>query len=207
MMRAPSLLPALLCLPLVLGGCASTTKLTTRYLTDTPVDASTRLLLVARTPETKTRETWENTCADVLDIPSLSVQTSHRAMPLWYDAGNDHLLDWATKHGHDAILIAEITGMLLALPQVPAQNYMQQERSIGEDDIGSATWSFFLGRKEKETPPPPEVHEVEFQLVSPQGKMLWNGVGFTHEANELEAIARSQCKALKKNLQGLRLIP
>src|SRR5690606_23773052 len=206
MPRASSLPFALLCL-ILLSGCASTTKLTTRYLTDTPVDASTRLLLVARTPEANTREAWENACAGVLDIPALAVQTSHQAMPLWYDAGNDHLLDWATKNGHDAILVAEITGMLLALPQVPSQNYMQRERSIGEDDIGSATWSFFLGRKEKESPPPPEIHEVEFQLLSPDGKMLWNGVGFTHEANEIEAIARSQCRALKKNLQGLHLIP
>lgn len=200
-------LPGLCILALALGGCATTTQLTTRYLTDTPVEPAARILLVARTPETDMRIDWENTCAEKLSTPGLEVVRSHKALPLWYEAGNELLQRWAAEHQLDAILIAELTGLLLAPPQVPAQNYAQQERSIGEDNIGAATWSFFLGRKEKELPPPPEVHQIEFQLIQPDGKTLWNGIGHTHEANDLDAIARSQCKALEMNLRGLRLLP
>lgn len=84
---------------------------------------------------------------------------------------------------------------------------MQNERAIGEDDIGGSTWSFFIGRKEKEAAMPPLIHDIEFQMLTPEGKTLWNSVALTHEANDLEAIARSQCRALKRDLDGLRLLP
>ena len=192
---------------LVLASCASTTNITTRYITDTAVPPAKKVLLVARTPEADVREKWEVTCADVLSNRKLDLVPSHTALPLWYEAGNDRLLAWARDNHADAVIIAEITGLLLAPPQMPAQSYMQSERGVAEDNIGAATWSFFIGRKEKKTPVPPEIHEVEMQMLSADGKVLWNGVAYTHEANDLEAIAKSECKAMKRNLDGLRLLP
>lgn len=194
-------------LPTAILGCASTTELTTRYLTDTPVEPAKRLLLVARTPETEVRERWEKTCSQIIDSSKLELIPSYTALPLWYEAGNEHILSWAKAHNVDAILIAELTGLLLAPPQIPPQNFMQSERGMGEDTIGDATWSFFIGRKEKDAPLPSEIHEVEFQLITADEATLWNGIAATHEANELEAITTSQCKALKRNLDGLRLLP
>lgn len=202
MVRSASLLS-----PLLLSACASTTDFNTRYITDTPVPPATSVLLVGRTPETADREHWENACASVLDSRKLTLIRSNTTLPLWYEAGNDHLLKWATENNVDAIIIAELTGLLLAPPQIPPQNFMQSERAIGEDDIGSSTWNLFLGRKEKQRPVPPETHEIEFQLIAKNGNTLWNGVAFTHEANDIKAIAKSQCRALKRDLDGLKLIP
>lgn len=192
---------------LLLGACASTTDFDTRYITDTAVAPATSVLLVGRTPETNDREKWENACASVLDDRKFELVRSHTALPLWYEAGNDHLLNWASDNNIDTIVIAELTGLLLAPPQMPPNNFMQNERAIGEDNIGASTWGFFIGRKEKKTPMPPETHEVEFQMITADGKTLWNSVALTHEANDLEAIAKSQCRALKRNLGGLLLIP
>lgn len=192
---------------LLLSGCASTTDFETRYITDTPVAPATSVLLVGRTPETNDRENWENACAGVLDNRKFELIRSNAALPLWYEAGNDHLLNWASDNDIDAIVIAELTGLLLAPPQIPPNTFMQNERGIGEDNIGASTWSFFIGRKEKQTPMPPETHEVEFQMITAEGKTLWNAVALSHEANDLEAIAKSQCRALKRDLGGLRLIP
>lgn len=191
----------------LLSACASTTDFNTRYITDTPVAPATTVLLVGRTPETNDREKWENACASVLDNRKLELIRSNTALPLWYEAGNEHLLNWATEHNVDAIIIAELTGLLLAPPQIPPNNFMQNERAIGEDDIGASTWSFFIGRKERKPSMPPEIHDIEFQMITPAGKTLWNSVALTHEANDLEAIAKSQCRALKRDLDGLRLLP
>lgn len=192
---------------LLMSACASTTDFNTRYITDTPVKPAHTVLLVGRTPESNDREKWENACADVLDNRKIELIRSNTALPLWYEAGNDHLLNWASRNNVDAIIIGELTGLLLAPPQIPANNFMQSERAIGEDNIGASTWSFFIGRKEKEIPMPPDIHEVEFQMITTEGKMLWNSMALTHEANDLAAIARSQCRALKHDLNGLRLIP
>lgn len=197
---------ALLGLVLV-QGCASTTEINTRYLTDTAVAPAPSVLLVGRTPETDMRARWENACAEVLEGRRLTVIRSHEALPLWYEAGNDRLLNWAREHNVDSLLIAEITGLLLAPQQLPTQSYMQSERNVGAPPVGTPTWSFWFGGGNKSTQAPTEIHEIEFQLLDRDGKTRWNGVGFTHEANELEAIARSQCQALQKSLTGLRLLP
>ncbi len=197
---------ALLSLTL-LQGCASTTDIDTRYLTDTAVPPAPSLLLVARTPEADTRARWESACADELGGGGLTLVRSHDTLPVWYEAGNERLLAWARDNAVDAVLVAEITGLLLAPPQVPQPNYMQSERAIGDNPGNSQNWGFFFGRNPDQVPAPPEVHEVEMQLLGNDGSARWTGVTATHEANDLEAIAGSQCKALKKTLSGLRLVP
>lgn len=197
---------------LLLGGCAATTDMTLRYLADSPVTAVRTMLLVGRTPEFDDRERWENACAKELRQRKLTLITSNTSLPLWHEAGNDHLLTWARENQVDAVLIAELTGLLLAPVQIPPQNFMQSERAIGEGSISPSTWDFSISRnsidrKEKPTSAPSEIHEVEFQLISPSGKTLWNGIGLTHEANDLEAIAKSQCRALKRNLKNHQLLP
>jgi len=192
---------------MMLQGCASTTEIKTRYLTDTAVPVAPSLLLVGRTPETDTRTLWEDACADALTGGTLSLVRSHDSLPLWYEAGNERLLKWARDNQVDAVLVAEITGLLLAPPQVPPQSYMQSEHNIGDNPGATPSWGFFFGRDPDQTPVPPEIREIELHLLDNTGTPLWSGVALTHEANDLDAIASSQCKALKKTLSGLRLIP
>ena len=54
---------------------------------------------------------------------------------------------------------------------------------------------------------PLEAQDIEFQLQRPSGKVLWNGLLRTNEANQIEAIARSQCKRLQKTLSKSGLLP
>ena len=72
---------------LFLSGCASTTEVTTRTVTDTPPPPAETLLLVAQSPEGDTRETWELTCRPIFERAGLTVLLSHQEVPLWYERG------------------------------------------------------------------------------------------------------------------------
>lgn len=205
-----SLRQPLLCLvlTLLLGACANTTQVQTRYQIAAAGTAHS-LLLVARTPEAHYRKTWENTCANVLASASLQVTKSMDAMPDWFDSDTKSLTDWIVKHHIDRVLLVDITGLLLAPPQMPgmpADASGVAPRAPREDPIGVPEWNFFIGQKSKALPALSFEHQVEAQLLNADGKMLWNAMLTTHEANDLEAIASSQCQAIKRVLLEQHLI-
>lgn len=189
-----------------LGGCASTSTISTRYLSDAAAEPARRVLLVARTPEADIREAWENQCKEQLDSSAVKLVASHTVMPLWYEAGNDHLITWAQQHNIDAILIGELTALLLAPPQVPPEDFTRQERGLDNTGSQTPTWTFWFGDKDPEPVVPPLEHEVEFLFTDVDGTPLWNGIVRTHEANDLEAIAESQCRILGKALRDVQLL-
>lgn len=191
-----------LLLPLLLAACASTTQIETRYQIPAAAPASS-ILLVARTPEANYRKTWENTCAKVFSSLPIHITKSIDALPDWFDSDTRSLTEWVTQQHIDAVLLVNITGLLLAPPQMPgmsADTSGVAPRAPREDPIGVPEWNFFLGKKSKALPTPALLHQVEAQLLNPDGKMLWNGLLTTHEANDFEAIASSQCKAIKQIL-------
>lgn len=192
---------------LLLTACASTTEVSTRYLAEDQPAAARHLLVVARTPEKEFRKEWEDRCAEVIAGDGLKVTRSYRALPLWYEPGTQRLEEWARNHGADAILVGELTRLVLPKPDLDHPELLNTGRGELEDPIGEPEWSFFIGRKEKKEDSWPIYQEIFFQLIDADGRGLWSGNTLTHEANALDAIAASQCKALRKSLSSLNLLP
>jgi hypothetical protein len=188
-----------------LAGCASTSDVSTRYQ-PTGTETLERLMLVGRTPEKPLRHRWEDECARALEGKAEMVR-SHTLLPLWYEPGTERLEDAARQRDIDAILVAELTRLLLPRPHLPQPDLLNDQRGALEDPIGEPQWSFFIGRKEKKDAPNPTYYEVDFQLLAADGTLIWAGSTITHEANELGAIAHSQCRALKKTFNELGLWP
>lgn len=201
-------LRCLLLLPLLgLVACASTTEVSTRYRAETPPPEVDHLMVVARTPEKLFREQWEDSCADALDGLPLTLTRSYKVLPLWYAPGTARLEQWARANGADAILVGELTRLVLPRPDLDHPDVLNRNRGGLEDPIGEPQWSFFIGRKEKKKEPWPIYREIQFQLISAEGKSLWAGTTLTHEANAIDAIAHSQCRALGKTLTEMGLLP
>lgn len=194
-----------LLLTLLLVGCASTTQITTRFQSQEAIDPQPTLLLVAQTPETVTRETWELTCRKVFSSDQLTVLLSHQEVPLWYESGKKRILRWAQDNDIDRILAVNLTQMLV--DSVPAQSRNRLNPMNQEAGAGQPTWEMGLGGElaSQETSDPLREHDAE--LIDARGKPLWNGVAHTHEANDRAAIAKSQCIALRKILHELAFIP
>lgn len=205
-------------LVLLLSACAQTTQIEPRYLApklapDTARRTTdiNRLLIAARTPDATYRSNWEAACGRVFSKTGMNVSLSYKALPDWNDLHIEELSDWALAHRVDAILMVDITTLLLAPPQPPSgisnDTFGISQNGPNEDDIGKPDWSFFIGRKEKRKAQPPRLHSSEAQLLSPSGKMLWDGLMTTHEANDLAAIASSQCEAIKQRLTKIKILP
>src|SRR5690606_37870446 len=125
----------------------STTQVETRLQNDAGTPAHS-LLLVARTPETNYRKTWENTCAKV--FAPLTITKSQDALPDWFDSDTKSLTDWLQQHQVDNVLLVDITALLLAPPQMPgmpADTSGMVPRAPHEDPIGVPEWNFFIGQK------------------------------------------------------------
>lgn len=187
---------------LALAACASTTEIQTRHQAPGDAVPVTHLLLVARTPEQDARRHWENECAETLGNKGLTLTRSHKVLPGWFEAGTDALEQWARDRGADAILLGELTRLVLSPPNLP------REGAPGEPDM-EAQWTLTLedGKVKGAEQPAEARQEVDFQLIAPTGQRLWAGTARTHEANELTAIADSQCRALHKTLVSLGLLP
>ncbi len=198
-MRA--LLPALL----LLTGCASTTEVTTRTVTDTPPPAAETLLLVARSPESDTRETWELTCRPIFERAGLTVLLSHQEVPLWYEQGRKALTRWAAGHQVDRVLMVDLTRLLMSAPHMRER---QELNPINQDNEVRPTWRVGLdGERIKEAPPADVEQHFPADLLTGDGTSLWHGVALTHEANDQTAIAKSQCLALRDTLRQAALLP
>lgn len=193
---------------LYLAACASTTELDTRYqheATTPPIDS---LLLVAKTPDSSYRNQWENACQTEFKHLPLTMETSTNVDPSW--DGISAFTSRSTKPSGLSTLIVDITPLLLAPPQIPGMIDPDGDLLLtapNEDAIGIPTWTFFIGRKAKKTPEPPLLHVLEAQLLDEKDNLLWDGVMTTHEANDLKAIAKSQCRALKKDFINSGLLP
>lgn len=187
---------------LSLAACASTTEIQTRHQASANAAPATHLLLVARTPEQGARRHWENACAETLEGKGLTLTRSHKVLPDWYEAGTNALQQWARDRGADAILLGELTNLVLQPPNMP------RDAGPGDPDM-QAQWTITLedGKVRGAEEPPPASQEVDFQLIAPAGERLWAGTARSHEANQLAAIARSQCRALHKTLVAQGLLP
>lgn len=187
---------------LLLVACASTTEIQTRHRASGDRVPATHLLLVARTPEQGVRQQWERACADTLEGKGLTLTRSHKVLPGWFEAGTGALEQWARDRGADAILLGELTRLVLSPPNLP------REDGPGEPGV-EAQWTLSLedGKVKGAEQPAEARQEVDFQLIAPTGRRLWAGTARTHEANELAAIAHSQCRALHKTLVSLGLLP
>ncbi len=189
------LLPAML-----LAGCASTTEVSTRYISETRYPPASPLLLVAHTPEGKVRETWELTCRDIFSSDSLTILLSHQEIPLWYEGGKERILGWAQDNDVDRILVVELTHLLIdsVEPPQPVNQLNAMNQPPGNPP---PTWEVGIGGELKKAGLEEALRQHGAELINAQGSPIWTGVATTHEANEMTAIAKSQCTALRKTLR------
>ncbi len=196
---------ALLLTLLFLSGCASTTDVTTRTVTDTPPPPAETLLLVAQSPEGDTRETWELTCRPVFERAGLEVLLGHQEVPLWYERGRQALTRWADGHPVDRILVVDLTRLLMSAPHMRDR---QELNPINQDNEVRPTWRVGMdGERIKQAPPAEVAQTFPADLLTGDGTNLWHGVARTHEANDQTAIAKSQCRALRDTLRQAGLLP
>ncbi|MBM1144800.1 hypothetical protein GN155_013550 [Alcanivorax sp. ZXX171] len=186
-----------LLLTLLLAGCASTTEITTRTVTDTPPADAGAILLAAQSPEGDVRETWELICRPIFSRAGLTVYLAHQETPLWRD--RDALTDWAAGHGVDRVLLVDLTRLLMSAPNLPADRDLNP---LDQDTEVQPTWRLGLDgeRIERDRPGDPEQRFPAY-LTDGDGKPLWHGEARTHEANDQAAIAKSQCRALRDVLR------
>lgn len=190
-----TLLPALL-----LTGCASTTDVTTRFTNEQAYPRQDQLLLVAHTPEGGVRETWELTCRDIFSSNSLTVLLSHQELPLWYEGGKQRILSWAQETGVDRILVVELTHLLIdaAEPPQPVNQLNAMNQPPGSPP---PTWEVGIGGDLKKADIPEALRQHGAELIDAEGTPIWTGIATTHEANNMTAIAKSQCQALRNTLR------
>ncbi|WP_101676219.1 hypothetical protein [Alloalcanivorax mobilis] len=191
-----------LLLALLLAGCASTTELVTRSVTPTPPPPPRGVLLVAQTPENDTRETWELTCRPIFQRAGLEVFLSHQELPLWDEKGRAILVDWAHQHGVERVLVVDLTYLIQRPPHLTEP---RDHNPISQGEV-EPTWRIGIGGKIKEEPQPEAEQRYPVDLLSAEGRNLWNGEARTHEANDQSAIAKSQCRALAAGLGALDLL-
>jgi hypothetical protein len=192
---------------LLLSACASTSTLVTRHLADNNEAPVQNLLLVGRSPDAKTRQQWEKACASRLGGAGLRITGSDSLWSADLMPDTEALLAEAASRGFDAVLIGEITPLLLAPLQMPPDNVVSEERRASSDaSPRTPGFQITLGASDTSAPPPVD-QDIEFQLQRPDGSLLWNGLVRTHEANQLEAIARSQCQRVRKTLVQAGLLP
>lgn len=185
-----------------LTGCANTTSIETRYQ-QPQQQAINSLLVAARTPDANYADKWEKACRPMLNDSVATLSTSSQAGIDWDGNQLSPLVQWADEHQIGAVLIVDITRILIAQPMIPGHSDPSDNLyyvAPGEDNIGIPTYSLFLGKSAKKPPKPPIYHQVEAQLIDNNGKMLWDGMLTTHEANSLSAIGKSQCRALARAL-------
>lgn len=187
----------------LLGGCASTTEITTQHSAEVDTEPADHVLLAARTPEKDKRVQWEQECRATLERSGLRITSAHKVLPGWQEPGADALQNWARANDADAVLLADITGLLLDRPDLP-----EEDPATGEPEI-QAQWTFYPGGGAPEKPEDQESVEeqIRVQWIAPGGQRYWAGIARTHEAHELTAVAQSQCQALGKTLTERGLLP
>jgi|SRR5690554_156533 len=189
----------------LLSGCASTTTVVTRNSTDTIEAPVSKLLLIGRVDDLEMRQPWEQACAKQLQHNGLDVQSSYKLWPQSLPE-QEGLLQEASSQGFDGVLMAEIASLQLLPLQLPPDNVVSAERRPSSD-ASPRTPGFQIhvaGAEQSETLA--QTQYIEFHLQRANGEALWNGLLSTNEANQVEAIARSQCKTLSKTLKKAGLL-
>mgnify|MGYP000185013071 CR=1 FL=1 len=187
---------------ILVGGCASTTQIETRHSDQAETEPARHILLAARTPEQDKRVRWEKACAGTLKRSGLRITRAHKVLPDWQEPGANALQTWIRDHGADAVLLADITGLLLDRPDFPDEN-----PATGEPEI-QAQWTFYPGRERPEKAEEKSVYEqIRVEWITPDGRRHWAGIARTHEAYELSVVAQSQCQALGKTLTERGFLP
>lgn len=186
----------------LLGGCASTTEIHTQHSAQADTQPAKHILLAARTPDKDKRIGWEKECAGTLKRSGLRITRAHKVLPDWQEPGADALTEWVRDHGTDAVLLADITGLLLDRPDLP-----EDDPATGDPEF-QAQWTFYPGGKapEKEAEQP-LYDQTRVQWIAPDGQRHWAGVARTREAHDISAVAQSHCKALGKTLTERGLLP
>lgn len=201
-----TLLPSSLLLATLLSvGCASTSQVITHYPEGGYVGeiAGQHLLLAGRTPEADIRAEWENACASVLEQAGLQVTRSHQVMPQWYEPGNEAVKRWAADRDVAVILVAELTGLLLAPFQQAREYRLNPDAGMAYDPVREEVGIITPIREFREIRDNPDLDQsIEATLFTGSGEALWRGELDTREANSIRAIARSQCRAMVKALSG-----
>lgn len=177
-----------------LTACASTSSITSRYLAPS-VAPSASITLAAQTPEQSIRERYETVCAGELGT-KVTVIPAYTLLSSWAGASPEPLLAVTDT---PALLVIDLTSLLLPAMQMPPGNEVSDAR------LGSAagptynTWELGSSRSQDSADVDQVIH-VEARLISQSGTTLWEGIIHTHEANDLRAIAQSQCRALADTL-------
>lgn len=195
----------LLLLAALTSSCASTSTLVTRHQAAPGVGPVTHVLLVAQTPDAERRTQWEKACASRLPS-AVIISFSHQ---IWPDAvpEREALLQRSVSLGADAVLSVELAGLLLLPPQMPPENVVSEERRASSDaSPRQRGFQITLSGQAPDTEGLPDP-EIEFQLQRPDGSVLWNALVRSHEANQIEALARSQCRRVAKTLKREGLLP
>lgn len=195
---------ALIALLASLYGCASTTRIDTTFSSPAVV-AATRLLLAGRTVEQGLQQQWERQCRKALQVDGVEVVLLHQVSPDAGMASPAQLSTLAQQLEVDATLSIELTALLFSAPQMPPDNIVSVERQPGMAASTVPSYDIRL-RGQKAPAQLPDKQQIAAQFDDADGTILWRGTLISHEANEIEAMARSQCRSLKKTLQKLQLI-
>ena len=185
---------------LMLQACASTSSVSSRFQADTAVAAAS-MMIAARTPEQALRKRYELACHQAWAGKAAS-QPSHQVIANWYEAGYQQLLEAMDT---EAVLVIDITPVLIAPMQMPPANEISDARFGADAGPTYNTWQIG-GNKEPSAAGPDKIIEVEARLIGADGQVRWEGLVRTHEANDLQAIARSQCQALGEYLRKMDLL-
>lgn len=193
----------LLALPplLLLTACAATTEVHTRHSAESGTEPAKHILLAARSPETEKQLAWERHCKRELKRPGLRITRAQQALPGWQEPNPRALEAWARKNEADAVLLADITGLLIGPAHIP-----ETDPATGEPEM-QAQWTFYFGGEAPKETRDSVYQEIDVEWIAPGGKRFWSGVARTHEAHDLAAVTRSQCQALGRVLSKRGLIP
>ena len=183
---------------LLLQGCASTSSVSTRFLADNSESVRT-LMVAARTPEPLLRKDYERACAAALGERA---KGAYRSLPDWHEAGYQQLVKGLTL---DAVLVIDITPLIITPMQMPPANEVSSERFGSAAGPTFNTWESG-GNQQATAVAGMNSYDIEARLIKADNQVLWEGLIRTNEANDLQAIARSQCQALDSHLRKLGLL-
>ncbi|MCK0536610.1 hypothetical protein [Alcanivorax quisquiliarum] len=173
----------------LLQGCASTSDIVTRYGASTA--PGERLLLATRSPEPALRRQWEDACAPLLRKQGFDVVTSMDVLPAWFATGTDELEKWASANGVPGILVAELSALL------PEPAHYNPAQGLGDNRSHHDVQVVVPAKVFREARDAPEANQnIDIELFDAAGRIQWRAELVTHEANNIPAIARSQCAAL-----------
>lgn len=203
-------LPWIIIGSLLISACASTSNVATRYLASPAEPVGPRMLLAGRSAEPHVRHDWESVCATQLQRAGYQVTRSEDPLPGWFEPDSEELLRWSQAHDVDVILIAELTRLLPGpMMEPPGPDQRRDAGGAGSGRGSQGTLTIPLGESLRERPrdTPDLQQNIEVMLLESNGHALWAADISTDEANEVRAVAKSQCREIRNTLRELGLTP